>query len=279
MQLFTSCISTTLVLVLLGLVVFCVLTAKRLSDSVREQLSVTVLLTDNAGEGDAGRLETLLRTERFVNNMVYVSKEQALKEQVAAMGSDPSEFLGSNPFSASFELQMNADYANTDSLCWITQKLKANPMVADVFYQKDLIDNLNANLQKVSLVLLVLAGLLMFVSFVLINNTVRLSIYSRRFLIHTMKLVGASWSFIRRPFLLRCFWIGVASAALADGVLLGTIHWLVRYDAAFSELITPEIILLVSASVWVCGIFITLVCSYFSVNTYLKMKENDMYEI
>lgn len=279
MQLVTSCISTTLVLVVLGLVVFCVLTADRLSDSVRRQLSVTVLLTDEAGEADASRFEALLRTERFISGLTYIPKEQALKEHVEATGSDPSEFLGSNPFSASFELQMDAAYANTDSLCWITKKLKNNALVADVLYQKDLVESLNRNLQKVGFVLLVLAGLLTIVSFTLINNTVRLSIYSRRFLIHTMKLVGASWSFIRRPFLARCFWLGVVSAVLADALLLGGIHSLVRYDAAFAELITKEMMLMVAGVVLFCGLFITLVCSYFSVNAYLRMKESDMYEI
>lgn len=279
MQLFTSCISTTLVLVLLGLVVFCVLTGQRLSESVREQLVVTVLLTDDAGDADAARLETLLQTERYVNRLMFVSREQALKEQTAALGSDPSEFLGSNPFSSSFELQVNADYANTDSLCWITQKLKANELVADVLYQRDLIDNLNRNLRKAGFVLLVLAGLLTVVSFSLISNTVRLSIYSRRFLIRTMKLVGASWSFIRRPFMLRSFWIGVVSAVLADALLLGGVHSLVRYDAAFAQLITWETVAVVSACVLLCGLFLTLICSYFAVNTYLKKKEADLYEM
>lgn len=279
MQLFTACISTTLVLVLLGMVVSFVMLADKLSDSVRETFTVTVLFHDEASEEDAIDFGKQLQVESFISRVTYVSKEQALEEQVAAMGTDPTEFLGSNPFTASLELQMSAGYANTDSLLWIAQNLKERELVADVVYQKDLIDNLNKNLRKVSLVLLILAGLLMMVSFGLIHSTVRLSIYSRRFLIHTMKLVGASWEFIRRPFMWRSFWVGMVSAIVADSILLSGLHLLVQYDEALSPLITDGLKYTVAAVVVICGLSFTLLCSYFSVNAYLKMKESEMYEI
>lgn len=278
MQLFTSCVSTTLVLVLLGLVVFFGLTAHKLSRTVREELIVTVLLSDEATDKDADRFQVMLGTERFVNRLKYISKEQALQEQKTVTGSDPAEFLGFNPFTASFEVQLNADYANTDSLCWITQKLKANEWVSDVLYQKDLIDNLNRNLHRAGWGLLALAALLGVVSISLINNTVRLSIYSRRFLIHTMKLVGASWGFIRRPFMLRGLGVGVVSALVADSLLLGGIRSLMRFDEFCARLITWEMLAVVTGSVLLFGLCITLACSYFSVNTFLRMKEHEMYE-
>lgn len=279
MQMFTSCISTTMVLVLLGLVVFFVFTAQRLSDTVKENLTVTVLLKDDATSAEIKRYEAYLETERFVNRIAYVSKEQALKEQIEAMGSDPTEFLGANPFSATMEITLNADYANSDSLCWITSRFKAAELVSDVVYQQDLMDNLNENLRKAGFVLLILATLLMFVSFGLINSTIRLSIYSHRFLIHTMKLVGARWGFIRRPFVWRSLNIGLISAVLADALLVGGIHALVRYDAALAEFVTLRNVLIMSGAVVVLGLLMTLLCSYFSVNRYLRMRESEMYEV
>ena len=168
MQWFTTGVSTTLVLILLGIVSFFILFAQRLSDSVKENLTVTVLLDGEASRSDIHEFRTALKGERYVYALDYVSKEQALKEQVKAMGSDPSEFLGANPFTASFELRMNALYANSDSLAWITAKLKKNPLVEDVMYQKELVDTVNDNLRRISYVLLGLAVLLALVSFALI---------------------------------------------------------------------------------------------------------------
>lgn len=279
MQMFTSCISTTMVLVLLGLVVLFVLTARQLSDTVKENLTVTVLLNDEAASTEIQRYRTSLNTESFVNQVTYISKDQALKEWTEAMGSDPTEFLGANPFSATMEITLNADYANSDSLCWIKSRFKANKLVSDVVYQQDIMDNLNENLRKAGFVLLILAGLLMFVSFGLINSTIRLSIYSRRFLIHTMKLVGARWGFIRRPFVKSSLGIGLVSAVLADALLVGGVHALLNYDVALAEFIPLRNVLIMSGVVVVFGLLMTLLCSYFSVNRYLRMKESEMYEV
>lgn len=213
-----------------------ILFAQRLSDSVKENLTVTVLLDGEASRSDIHEFRTALKGERYVYALDYVSKEQALKEQVKAMGSDPSEFLGANPFTASFELRMNALYANSDSLAWITAKLKKNPLVEDVMYQKELVDTVNDNLRRISYVLLGLAVLLALVSFALINNTVRLSIYSGRFVIRTMKLVGASWGFIRRPFMARSFNLGFLSGLLADAVLWGGVHTLCSTTLRFPNI-------------------------------------------
>ena len=279
MQWFTTGVSTTLVLILLGIVSFFILFAQRLSDSVKENLTVTVLLDGEASRSDIHEFRRALTDERYVYALDYVSKEQALKEQVKAMGSDPSEFLGANPFTASFELRMNALYANSDSLAWITAKLKKNPLVEDVMYQKELVDTVNDNLRRISYVLLGLAVLLALVSFALINNTVRLSIYSGRFVIRTMKLVGASWGFIRGPFLRKNVWSGILAAIVADSILMGTAYWAVTYEQELLQVITPEVMLIVCASVLAFGIVITWLCAYFSMNKYLRMKANSLYYI
>ena len=149
----------------------------------------------------------------------------------------------------------------------------------EVSYPQNLIDSVNRNIQKVSLFLLGLAALLTLISFALINNTIRLAIYSKRFLIHTMKLVGASWSFIRRPFLVRNVWIGVLAGIMADAVLLGMAYILVKYEPQLIEIITPNTLLIVMASVLVFGLAITFLCAYISINKYLRMKASALYYI
>ena len=279
MQVFTSCISTALVLILFGLVVFFVQVAHELSNSVKEDLFVSVLLSDEAGE-DAIQAYTLeMQQQQYITKLDYISKEQALKEHIQEMGTDPEEFLGSNQYSPSLEIHLKADYANSDSLSWITRDIKAQPVVLNVVYQKDLIDSLNNNLQKVSLVLLILAALLTFVSFGLINSTVKMSLYANRFLIHTMKLVGARWSFIRRPFLSRSFWIGLTSAILANGVLVTGIHLFLRYDPVLENIITLNMVLIMGGAVLLAGILLTLTSSYLSVNKFLRMKAGELHEM
>ena len=194
MQFITSSISTTLVLLLLGLVVFFVLTAHNMSVYVRENISFSVLISDDMKEADILKLQKKLNQEPFVKQSEYISKKQALKEQTEAMGTDPEEFLGYNPFTASLEIKLHSDYANSDSIAKIEKMIKKNSNIQDVLYRKELIDAVNENIRNISLVLLALAVVLTFISFALINNTIRLAIYSKRFLIHTMKLVGASWS-------------------------------------------------------------------------------------
>lgn len=279
MQFITSSISTTLVLLLLGLVVFFVLGAHNLSVYVKENINFSILISDDMKESDILKLQKKLDKEPFVKETEYISKKQALREQTEAMGTDPQEFLGYNPFTASIEIKLHSDYANSDSIAKIEKKIKRNTNIQEVLYQKDLIDAVNDNIRNISLMLLGLAVILSFISFALINNTIRLTIYSKRFLIHTMKLVGASWSFIRRPFLRRNFWIGVLSAVIADAVLWGAAYWLVSYEPELIRVITPEVMLLVSVAVLVFGVLITWLCALLSINKYLRMKASTLYYI
>ena len=278
-QLVTLCISTAMVLVLLGLVVFSVQTSRNLSQWVKENLTVTVMLSDDVSVNGAKLLCRDLYHRPYSRNIDYISKEQALKEQSEAMGSDPSEFLGVNPFPATLELQLHSDYANRDSLKWIARELQKNPKITDVAYQVDLMDSVNRNLTKVNLVLLALAVLLTFVSFSLINNTVRLSVYSRRFIIHAMKLVGASWGFIRKPFMKQALLVGVIAALIAIAVLGGCVYALYYYEPNIISIITWRELTITAVAVLLFGIIITAACSYISVNKFLRMSAGELYKI
>ncbi|MBQ8603027.1 MAG: permease-like cell division protein FtsX [Bacteroides sp.] len=279
MQFITSSISTMLVLLLLGMVVFFVMSANNLSDYVRENIGFTILVSDDMKEPEALKFQKELNGKAFVKESQYISKEQALKEQTEAMGTDPAEFLGYNPFTASIEIKLNAEYANSDSIAWIEKLILKNKKVMEVSYPQDLLDAVNRNIQRISMFLLGLAALLTLISFALINNTIRLAIYSKRFLIHTMKLVGASWGFIRKPFLVRNLWIGILAAVLADAVLMGMAYMLVKYEPELIDIVTPQTMLWVLLSVFVFGVAITWMCAYISINKYLRMKASTLYYI
>lgn len=277
MQFVTAGISTTMVLFLLGLVVFFVLTANNLSVYIRENIAFSAILDDGMKETSIIKLQESLNKKNYVKQTTYISKEQALKEQTEAMGTDPTEFIGHNPFNASIEIKLNAGYTNPDSIKWIEKELMANKNILEINYPQNLLDSVNKNLQKISLFLLGLAVLLSLISFSLINNTIRLTIYSKRFLIHTMKLVGASWGFIRKPFITRNLWIGIFSGAVANAVLTALAYTAVKYEPELLVIISPESIMIVAASVMIFGIIITTLCAYISINKYLRMKISELY--
>lgn len=266
-----------MVLILLGMVLLLTLTANVVGDSVRENLVVTVVLQEDTPTEEAKKLQKELCAKPYVNSIEYVSKEQALKEHVESMGIDPSEFLEANPFPISMEVSMKAEYSNNDSLLWIEKELEEKAVVDEVTYQKDLVQNLNRNLTYASLVLLGIAALLIVVSLSLIYLTVQLIVYNHRFIIHTMKLVGAKWSYIRRPFLVSSFWIGLISAILADAVLFGLIMWAAKYDEAIMLYVTQQNMLIVAGSVLAVGLLITVVCTYVSVTQQLYKKAGKLY--
>ncbi len=276
-QALTSTISTTFVLVMLGLTVLCGLTARTLSDSVRQSLTITLMLSPEATDSAAQELHKSLLKQRWTKEATYISAEEVLKEQSEAMGTDPTEFLGLNPFTAMVEMNLKADYACTDSLLWISKKLKEHQLIADVVYQRDIVERLNKNLNRAAMAMLVVVVLLMLITLVLINNTVRLGVYSRRFVIHTMKLVGASWSFIMRPFLVRALWIGLASSALALAALGAGLRAMLRYDPASAAYVPAENLAATALAVVGVGLMLTVVCTYLSVAHYLSMRESELY--
>lgn len=275
----TPAISTTLVLLLLGTIVFFVLTAHNLSNYVKENINVSILISDELDSLKIQQLKNSFGKANYVKSIEYVSKEQALHEATTEMGTDPAEFLGYNPFTASFEVKLKADYATPEQIDKIVGNIKKNPSVVDVIYQRDLIKSVNRNLHKVSVVLLIFAALFTYISFVLINNTVRLSIFSKRFIINTMKLVGAKWSFIRRPFLANGVALGIISAIVADALLYAGYMWAQKYEHDLNLVVNQEVLIIVGASVLVFGLLITFICTFVSLQTYLKMSSNKLYYV
>ena len=275
----TLCISTAMVLILLGLVVLTMFTAHNLSAKVKEDFTITLMLGDDITQGEAKAVCKELQTRSYINAIQFISKEQALEEGKKALGADPSEFVGANFFPPSVEVQLKADYANTDSLKWISAELEKNPKIVEIEYPQDLIDSVNYTLRNVIIVLLVLAALLTFISFVLINNTVRLAVYSRRFGIHTMKLVGASWGFIRKPFMKRALKQGLLAGFLAVIVLGVGLYMFYRQESGLLTIITPEVMAITAGVVLLFGILITSLCSWLSVNKFLRMTAGDLYKI
>lgn len=277
-QFLTSAISTTMVLLLLGILVLFVLTAREIRDYVQQDLTVTVVMTNGTTPDSAHELEHQLARKRYVHHIHYISSEQALQEQIDAMGIDPRELLKKNPFSISMELKMKADYVCEDSLQWIAEEIRRNEAVADVFYQKDLVESLNSNLRTITIVLFIITVMMAVISLSLINNTVHLSVYSRRFVINNMKLVGAGWGFIRRPFMLRSLGIGVIAALVANGILVALLHWMTKYDHSILQFLPQENIIIMAASVLAFALVITLTCTFISVTHFLRMREHDLYK-
>lgn len=271
----TAFISTTMVLILVGTTVFFTVMADSLSRTVKENFTVEILLEDSISLSQTKAMQSELTAMPYAKHVTYISKDQATKAMAEAYDTDPTEFTGYSPFPASFEVNLKADYTVKDSLDRYMPSLKKAVGVMDVIYPEDLMSVVNQNIKNVSIILLVIASLLALVSIALINNTVRLNIARRRHTIQTMKLVGANWSFIRRPFIRRALWIGLFAALIADGILFGGITTLMQWDGEIAALITPVIIGITLLSVFVFGVVLTLISAFFSVNKHLGMTADE----
>lgn len=273
----TSIISISLVLFLLGLVGLLLLNAQRLSTHVLENLGFSIILKEDAKEVDIMRLQKNLDAKAYVKSTDYITKEEAARETSEALGENFIEFLGYNPLPASIDVKFYADYANPDSIAAIEQELSRFEEVEEVMYQESLIHLVNENVRKISLIILAFSVLMFFIAIALVNNTIRLSVYARRFLINTMQLVGATRSFIRKPFLLRSAGHGVYAALLAILLLTGVIY-LIQQE--FMEVISFEdydILGILFLMVIVLGILLNWISTYFAINKYLRMKSDDLY--
>lgn len=276
----TTCISTTLVLLLIGIVVLFVSIGTNFSRQLREGLTVEVLLKDSVSQASLLQTQAALRQAPYARRVDYISKERGTKEMNEALQGD-GELLGSSPIPAEFEVYLRADYANLDSIRHFEPQIRKLAGVDDVNYPRDIMESLDRTIPSVGLILLVVAALLAVVSFSLINNTIRMSVYARRYGIHTMKLVGAKWSFIRRPFLWQAFRIGLVAVLIAGGILGGSMYYL-QFEAGtgniyFNQLITPEVWAATLGVVIVCGLLLTMFCAYVSVNRHLHMRGNEVY--
>jgi len=275
----TACISTSLVLLLIGIVALLLITASDLSRHLKQEMTVEVILKESITETQFSALRRSIEAAPYCAVCSYISKEDALQDMTKAMGTDPSQFLEYNPFYASLNIRLEADYACNDSLKVIEKSIAAKEGVREVTWQKDLLDIINSNIRKVAGILLILAVILSLVSFTLINNTIKLTIYSQRFILYSMKLVGAKWSFIRKPFIQRNIWIGLTSAILTCLVIWYGLKIGLKYEPWLIMLSEPKIIIPVFIIVTVIGLLITGVCALHSVNRFLRMKSGELHYV
>lgn len=273
----TSIISISLVLFLMGLVGLLVLNANRLAVHVKENIGFSVILKEGAKEVDILRLQKNLDAKVYVKSTDYVSREEAARLTQEELGEDFIEFLGYNPLPASIDVKFYAGYANPDSIAAIEEELTRFDEVQEVIYQKSLIHLVNENVRKISLIILAFSGLMFFITVALVSNTIRLSVYARRFLINTMQLVGATGSFIRKPFLLRSAGHGIYAAIIAIMLLVGVIYLIQK---EFMEVISfndVEILGILFIFVIFLGIILNWISTFFAINRYLRMKSGDLY--
>ncbi len=274
----TTMLSMTLVLFLLGIVGYLLLNAQRLSEHVKENISFNVRLKDDAREPDVIAFKKNLDKLSFVRYTEYIPKDKAAEILIEDLGEDFMDILDENPLWSSIDLYLEADYANPDSVAMIENRIRAyENLVDDVSYQKDLLYAVNKNIRNISFVFLGFAALLILISFALINNTIRLMVYSKRFLIRTMQLVGAAKNFIRRPFLWSGVWQGILSALLASALLAGLIDLFNKEFADVISLTEFGVVIPLFIIVLGLGIIISYISTLFSVNKYLRIKSENLY--
>lgn len=273
----SSVISISLVLLLVGIASMLLVNAKGVSDYFKENMQVSVLMKQTVAEEDALKFKMNLDKEEYIRSSVYVSREQGQREMAALLGEDFLDVFTTSPIPISIDVTLAADYVSADSLEVVKTRLSASPFVEEVVYQKSLVDALNANLSRISLVISILIALLLFISFVLINNTVRLNVFARRFTIHTMKLVGATRSFIRAPFLVQSAFQGIFAAFVSIIVLIGMLFFMRSEFAQLFEIFRLDLLLVVLGIVLFSGVAICLVSTWFVVNKLLSLSKDELY--
>lgn len=276
----TSTISISLVLFILGIVVLMGILATRLSMYVKENMGFSIVLKENVKESQVKKLQKKLDIAPYVRATQYISKEDALKELEVELGENPKDLLGFNPLQASIEVKLRSDYAHPDSLVWIEKGLrKGTVAIDDIVYQKDLIQLVNDNIRRISFMLLGLAVVLMLISFALISNTIRLGTYSKRFIIHTMKLVGATPAFIRKPFIISNIINGIIGAFIAMALLSGCVYYLLTEFDNLYTLIDISSLFWVFVIVLLLGVVLTAISAWFAVNRYIRMDRDNLYYV
>ena len=276
----TSTISISLVLFILGIVVLMGILATRLSMYVKENMGFSIVLKENVKESQVKKLQKKLDIAPYVRATQYISKEDALKELEVELGENPKDLLGFNPLQASIEVKLRSDYAHPDSLVWIEKGLrKGTVAIDDIVYQKDLIQLVNDNIRRISFMLLGLAVVLMLISFALISNTIRLGAYSKRFIIHTKKLVGATPAFIRKPFIISNIINGIIGAFIAMALLSGCVYYLLTEFDNLYTLIDISSLFWVFVIVLLLGVVLTAISAWFAVNRYIRMDRDNLYYV
>jgi cell division transport system permease protein len=270
-------ISLSLVLFVIGLLGLVLINAQRLSNYVKENIGFTIMLKEGVNEMEIMNFQKILDAADFAKSSTFVSKEQATKDLQNDLGEDFVSFLGYSPLLASVDVKLNASYANTDSLAVIKAELNDYPVVHTIFYQENLIEKLNSNVNRLSFFLLCFCLLLFAIAFALINNTIRLSVYSKRFLIRTMRLVGATNSFIQKPFLVKGIYQGIYSSIFAIFMLIGSIHLIQSETASMLNITDLKIIGFIFILIFIFGFFLSWISTFFAVRKFIKQNESELY--
>ena len=273
----SSVISISLVLLLVGIASLLLVNAKGVSDYFKENMQISVMMKQEVSEEDALEFKESLDGQGFIKATEYISKEQGQQEMAQMLGDDFLEVFEVSPIPASINVTLEAEYVSADSLEVVRGRILESGIVESVEYQASLVEALNANLRKISMILAVLIALLLFISFVLINNTVRLSVFSRRFTIHTMKLVGATRSFIRAPFLVQSVLQGIFAAFIAIIILVGCLFFMKSEFAQLFEIFRLDLLLLVMGIVLVAGVVICLTSTWLTVNKLVSLSKDELY--
>lgn len=274
---FSVVLSTTLVLFLLGLLGLLVLNTKKVADYFKEQIAVSVYMKDSAKDVEIEQLEKTLALADYTKSVRFVSKEEAAAAHSEDIGEDFMEFLGANPLQNSLDVFLNADFVSTEKLTTIKEELLAKGFVEEVTYDAPLISGLNANIKKISLIVLLISAFFAFAAALLINSSIRLSVYAKRFTIKTMQMVGATKKFIRRPFIWKSIRLGILSAILA---LAGMAVVLYYFNKMFPDLqLTKDKMLFIPVflGVFVLGILITWISTFFATQRFLNLRTEDLY--
>lgn len=274
----SSVISISLVLLLVGIAAMLLVNARSVSDYFKENMQVTVMMKQHVTDEAAMDFQnSVLDGKRFIKKTTFISKEQGQREMADMLGDDFLEVFETSPIPVSIDITLKAEYVSADSLEVVRHEIAASPLVDEVVYQSSLVDALNANLGRISAILGVFIALLLFISFVLINNTVRLNVYARRFTIHTMKLVGATRSFIRAPFLVQAAFQGVFAAFIAIIALVVMMYFMRSEFQQLFEIFRLDLLLTVIGIVLASGLTICLVSTWFVVNKLVSLKKDELY--
>lgn len=273
----TTTVSITLVLFLLGLTFFVGVMGREISSFIKENLSITIELSDDTTDAAAAKLQKQLSAKPYIKSVTFISKDEIKKELIEELGGDPEEILGYTPASNYFDITLKSEYANIDSIKVVEKSLKGQKIVKSFLYSEDTIEMINSNLSKVGTGLLILAVILMFISFTLIRNTIRLNIYAKRFLINTMQLVGATNGFIRKPFVIKAIGYGVVAAIIANIGITALIYTLAKEFPEIISIIRMQNLIILYVIVLALGIILPLLATTSAVNRYLKMNTNNLY--
>lgn len=270
-------ISLSLVLFVLGLLSLFLINAQRLTNYVKENIGFSIMIKENIKEIELIEFNKILDGESFTKRTEFISKEAATKDLENELGEDFVNFLGFNPIMASIDVKLNSSYANNDSLNNISSVLQKNKIVHEVYYQKNLIEKLNNNIRKISFFLFAFSLILFFIAFALINNTIRLSVYSKRFVIRTMSLVGAESQFIQKPFLINAIYQGLYSAIFAVFLLIGSIQLIQKETASILNINDLQIIGIVFIVLFCSGVIISVASTFFAVRRFIYSNEDELY--